>query len=72
MNAIHRIRKLVLNITQNELAEIAGVSQATVSRWENGSLEPDRDQLSLIRQSAIQRNIKWDDSLFFLETESAA
>jgi transcriptional regulator with XRE-family HTH domain len=73
MNSIRHIRESVLRITQIELAEIAGTTQGTVSRWEKGTLEPDRDQLAKIREAAIERGIEWRDSLFFsLNADSAA
>ncbi|MGC8534892.1 MAG: helix-turn-helix domain-containing protein [Rhizomicrobium sp.] len=64
-NPLFRIRKDVLHLTQNEMAALAGTTQATVSRWENGMLDPTRDQLSLIREEALRRGIEWRDSWFF-------
>lgn len=40
MNPIKRVRKDILGINQNELAEAAGVTQPTVSRWEKGKQSP--------------------------------
>lgn len=54
-----------LDLSQSKLAQIAGVTQGTVSRWENGSLEPSRQELSLIRAYAIEDGREWDDSMFF-------
>ena len=66
MRAIEHIRKNVLEMTQTAFAELAGASQGTVSRWETGELEPDREQLDRIRSAAKERKgDEWDDSLFF-------
>ena len=65
MNAMLHIRKQVLCLTQAEMAAVAKASQATVSRWENGELEPTRDHLAAIREEAKRRRIKWSDALFF-------
>jgi len=70
MNALKRIRKQVFQCTQAEFAEIAGVSQASVSRWENG-VAPTLDEMKLIRDAAKKRKIKWDDALFFRATQSS-
>ncbi|MGJ4857038.1 helix-turn-helix domain-containing protein [Labrys sp. La1] len=59
------IRKEVLRITQTQMAELARTSQATVSRWETGALEPTRDQLAMIRDEAKRRRLKWRDAFFF-------
>jgi len=48
-----RIRKTVLGISQAEMAEIAGVSQGTVSKWEAGGAEPDLAQLARIRSAVL-------------------
>lgn len=65
MNPMPIIRKDILNVSQADLAEIAGTSQATVSRWEKGELQPDRAQLAKIRQAAMGRGLVWDDTWFF-------
>lgn len=59
------IRKKVLNLKQSELAVIAGVSQATVSRWELGVFEPNRDELARIRNHVMGKGLPWNDSWFF-------
>lgn len=40
MSPIEHIRKTVLGLSQAQFAEIAGVKQSTVSRWERGELSP--------------------------------
>ena len=65
MNAMAHIRKAVFGITQAEMAEIAGASQPTVSRWERGEDEPDREQMARIRAHAWQLVKPWDDRWFF-------
>lgn len=65
MHPIEHIRKNVLCVTQGALASIAGVTQATVSRWEAGELEPGRGELDRIRTEAMNRRLPWDDRWFF-------
>jgi transcriptional regulator with XRE-family HTH domain len=65
MKPITHIRKNVLGLSQKALADVAGVSQATVSRWEHGALEPNRDEMDLIRSKAIDAGKDWDDRWFF-------
>lgn len=62
---IEYIRKNLLRSTQAEIAAIANTSQASVSRWESGELEPDLDELTLIRTEAIKRGLSFHDSVFF-------
>jgi transcriptional regulator with XRE-family HTH domain len=64
MTAIRHIRKAVFNVNQAEFASIAGVAQATVSRWENG-VSLSLDEMKLIREAAITRGLDWDDRWFF-------
>ena len=65
MNPMPIIRKSIFDVSQAELAAIAGTTQATVSRWESGELHPDRDQLARIREAAKVRGLRWDDAWFF-------
>jgi transcriptional regulator with XRE-family HTH domain len=58
------IRRDVLKLSQVEMAEIAGVSQSTVSRWESG-VAPSLGELALIRAEALRRKVEWRDSMFF-------
>lgn len=64
MSAIRHIRKNVFQLGQKEFAEVAGVTQSTVSRWENG-VSPSLDELERIRVAAFGRGIEWSDALFF-------
>jgi len=64
MTAIRSIRKQVFRLNQAEFAAIAGVTQATVSRWENG-VAPSLDEMQLIREAAAARKLKWKDAWFF-------
>lgn len=64
MNAIRHIRKNVFQVSQAEFAQLAGVTQGSVSRWENG-VAPSLDEMQAIRAAAASRDIAWDDSLFF-------
>ena len=65
MTAIRRIRLDVFQVSQAELAQIAGVRQATVSRWERGELEPSLSALERIREAAIARGLDWHDRWLF-------
>lgn len=65
MNPMLHIRKQVLSLTQAEFAAIAGTSQGTVSKWEAGELEPDREQLARIRKAVLRRRLEWSDCWFF-------
>jgi DNA-binding transcriptional regulator YiaG len=67
------IRKNILDLSQVEMAALTGTTQATVSRWENGELEPDRGQLAMIRAEAAARGVPWNDTWFFeVPAEDAA
>jgi transcriptional regulator with XRE-family HTH domain len=65
MKPVEHIRKSVFGLSQEAFAEVAGVSQPTVSRWETGEFEPNRDELPRIRDAARGRGIEWDDRWFF-------
>jgi hypothetical protein len=64
------IRQNIFGLSQSAFAEIAGVRQPTVSRWENGEFEPNRDELQRIREAAQNRGLPWNDSWFFDQPES--
>lgn len=72
MNAIEHIRRKVFAISQAELAEIAGTTQATVCRWEQGLLSPDINQATAIRAEAKLRKHKWKDAWLFGELPSTS
>lgn len=65
MQPITHIRTKVFGLPQKAFAEVAGVSQPTVSRWEAGEFEPNRNELDRIRTAAMERGLNWDDRLFF-------
>jgi predicted transcriptional regulator len=71
MKQIEYIRKHILKVTQAEMAGIAEVTQATVSRWESGEFEPSLGELGRIRAAAIQRGLLWNDSAFFEQVPAA-
>lgn len=71
MNPVKHIRRNVLALSQKGFSEVAGVSQATVCRWERGELEPGRDSMDLIRSKAIELGKAWDDKWFFEIPEQA-
>lgn len=37
-NEVMRVRRLELGLTQREIADRVGVTEATVSRWESGDI----------------------------------
>lgn len=65
MNAMRRIRLELFGLQQSNFAVIAGVTQATVSRWENGEFSPRLEEMQRIREEARSRGLAWDDALFF-------
>ena len=62
---IKHIRQEIFGVNQTVFAKIAGVTQATVSRWERGEFDPRGDELAAIRQAAIERGLPWNDKWFF-------
>lgn len=40
VNAIRKIRREILRLTQEELAAVCGVTQSTIVRWEAGESQP--------------------------------
>lgn len=62
----------MFQVTQSEMAEIAGTSQATISRWEAGATNPSLRHLRRIRAEALRRRLKWDDRLLFSAGGQAA
>ncbi len=67
MRPIEHIRKNVFGVSQAVFGEIAGTTQASVSRWENGDQEPGLEEMARIRRAALDRRAEWDDRLFFEE-----
>jgi transcriptional regulator with XRE-family HTH domain len=65
MSAIAHIRKKVLGVSQAAIAEMTGVTQATVSRWEKGELSPNLRELAILREAARAKGGDWEDSWFF-------
>lgn len=65
MTPIARIRQEIFKVPQAAFADIAGTTQPTVSRWENGELSPDAIEMSRIRQAAREQGLAWDDRWFF-------
>jgi DNA-binding transcriptional regulator YiaG len=65
MHPITYIRKHIFSVTQDAFAEIAGTTQASVSRWESGRLYPNQGELARIRRAARERGIPWNDRWFF-------
>lgn len=65
MSSIAHIRKSVFRISQAEFGAIAGTTQTSVSRWENGEMQPGLTEMALIRAEAQRRGHEWDDRWFF-------
>ena len=65
MNRIKYIRTEIFKLQMSEFAAIAGVSQATVSKWENDIHEPNLSALTRIRDEAAKRGLSFEDSVFF-------
>lgn len=65
MNAILHIRKQVFRLKQREFAEVVGVQQSTVSRWERGESFPSLNEMRAIRAAARERGKRWQDRWFF-------
>jgi len=65
MRPIEHIRKEIFRVSQALFGEIAGTTQASVSRWEAGEQEPGLEEMARIRCSATERGIRWDDRWFF-------
>lgn len=70
MSTLKHIRTNIFKVTQAEFASLAGVTQASVSRWEKG-VAPSLDEMRRIRGAAEDRKIEWDDSFFFVVPEVA-
>lgn len=58
---IKHIRDTLL-VTQVELAEMLGVSFATVNRWEKGHHEPTITQKRKIREFCRKHKIEWENN----------
>lgn len=54
------------NLTQRDLARICGVSESTVSNWENGRSEPTLSQAYMVGE-AVGMNI---DNIIFLQSHT--
>lgn len=55
--AIKKLRKKLL-LTQNEFAELLGVTLVTVSRWESGKFEPTMRVKRKLRELFEKNNIE--------------
>jgi transcriptional regulator with XRE-family HTH domain len=71
MQLLH-IRKSILKISQQAMADIAGTTQASVSRWETGEQEPSLSEMGRIRDAALARGLEWNDRWFFDAPSSPA
>lgn len=64
-NAI-RLQRKVIRMSQVELAGALGVTQSTVSRWENGEVAP-----TVENQLAIARVLRSDARILFAFPDAA-
>lgn len=60
---LRRVR-IANGITQLQLAELLGVEQATISRWERGSQKPDASTQDRIRELLFHGRVPQDAVLF--------
>jgi transcriptional regulator with XRE-family HTH domain len=65
MRPIEHIRRFTFKVSQTAFGEIAGTTQASVSRWEQGAQEPSQSEMERIRNEATFLGIEWDDRWFF-------
>ena len=66
MNPMKHIRKNLFKANQQAFAQIAGVQQSTISRWENGAGAPSLEEMQRIREAAAKlKGVRWNDRLFF-------
>lgn len=65
MRPIEHIRKNIFGASQAVFGDIAGTTQASVSRWESGDQDPDLEEMAKIREAARVRGLVWDDRFFF-------
>lgn len=72
MSNVRRIRKDLFRVSQSEFGAIAGVTQATVSRWEAGLLSPSLPELDRIRSAAKARGVRLKSDDFFAKPQEAA
>ena len=52
---IVKAKRAALNASQMQFAELVGVNQATVSRWETGTIEPSKAEMFLIESLKPKR-----------------
>ena len=65
MRPIEHIRRSTFKVSQTAFGEIAGTTQASVSRWEQGTQEPSQREMERIRNEAVFLGLEWDDRWFF-------
>lgn len=65
MRQILFLRHKIFKANQAEFARMAQVSQATVSRWENGEGSPSLENIIALRKAAARKGIAWDHEWLF-------
>ena len=54
--------RLVLKLSQEDLARKLGVSYATINRWENGKSTPSRLALSAVKEFCEKNGITYEET----------
>ena len=54
--------RLVLKLSQEDLARELGVSYATINRWENGKSTPSRLALSAVKEFCEKNGITYEET----------
>lgn len=54
--------RLVLKLSQEDLARELGVSFATINRWENGKSAPSRLALSAVKEFCEKNGITYEET----------
>jgi len=60
--SVLRHQRISLNLTQEELAKILGVTSTTLARWERGESKPDAEGMLELAMEALQARAILGDS----------
>ena len=61
-NEVMRVRRLELGLTQREIADRVGVTEATVSRWESGDIRNmRRDKIAALARATKKHQFPIDN-----------
>jgi transcriptional regulator with XRE-family HTH domain len=68
INRYRWIREEFLGLSQHELADVIGIHQSRISRWEAGLVPPSASAIQAIRDFAIVEHPReWSDSFLFMD-----